>query len=242
MVVLLLDSNFSEATLQVGGDLDLRNVGAKVWPRVVAMCKAERLRLYHLTIETLDGAQGLSFTRALELEWATKIRSLSPVFQLGELTSLSVFDFPKLEDLNGIESLTHLKELNLSGSRGSLNPRLRIQSLEPVTRLRALSSLSLTNAVLGDDDLTVLSRCTELRRLRLSNQFDRAQVAHLANRLNPQLEAPLMAYLDTNIPCGVCGRPKVMITGRGMPILCPACNQAKFERFSDQFHALAAGA
>lgn len=240
MEILLLDRPFPEQRLAEAAKLDLRNIGPSVWPKIVSRCRASHLRLYHLTLSSLGGLGALTHTHHLELEWATKVEELSPVFRLGSrLSSLSVFDFPKLRDLAGIEALTELTELNLSGSRSSLTPPLRLASLEPIARLGKLATLSLANARLDDDDITVLARCKSLRRLQLSNQFDRAQVAFLAKRLNPQLDEPLTAFRQTHLPCKTCGTHQCMITGRRMPILCPVCDQAKFAGLASEFESAA---
>jgi len=54
----------------------LRNVSAGVWPRVISHCKARDVRLYHITLQSLDGTQRLSAAEKLTLEWANKIADL----------------------------------------------------------------------------------------------------------------------------------------------------------------------
>lgn len=242
MVVLLLDKTYSVQQLSESLELDLRNVGIKVWPKVVSNCRASTLRLYHITLSDLDGIETLTATKTLELEWATKIETLLPVFQMRELESLSIYDFPKVKNLDGIEELSKLRELNLSGSRGALTPKLSIQSIAPVSKIPNLTSLSLTNAVLEDDDITKLARCSQLRHLKLSNQFDRAQVAYLAKHLNEQLVEPLSSHIASNIKCKTCNGNQTMLIGRRMPMLCQACNDKQFTRYVDEFNQLVGSA
>lgn len=236
--MFLLDRPFSEAQLAESAQLDLRDVGAKVWPTVLSLSQASDIRLYHLTLPSLEGIERLKGAKRLTLEWASKITDLKPVFKLGALTGLSISDFPKLKHLDGIELLSELTELNLSGSRGATTPPLRLASIEPVTRLPRLATFSLVNAKLDDDDIAVLARCSGLRHLRLSNQFERAQVAFLASRLNPQLAEPLTAYYDTNLKCETCNGHKAMFIGRRMPILCRSCDAVQFERRVSEFERL----
>jgi hypothetical protein len=242
MVMLLLDKTYSEQQLSESLELDLRNIGPKVWPKVVSNCKASNLRLYHITLGDLDGIESLTATRTLELEWATKIETVSPVFQMRELEVLSIYDFPKVKNLNGIEELAKLKELNLSGSRGALTPKLCIESIAPVSKIPHLTSLSLTNATLEDDDVTILAKCTQLRHLKLSNQFDRSQVAYLAKHLNEQLVEPLTSHIGSNIKCKTCNGNQSMFIGRRMPMLCQACNDKQFTRYVDEFNQLVGSA
>jgi hypothetical protein len=238
MTMLLLDRPFSEVQLAESEVLDLRNVGAKVWPTVLSICRASDLRLYHLTMPSLEGIERLISAKRLTLEWASKISDLNPVLKLRELTSLSIFDFPKLRHLDGIEALTDLNELQLSGSRGAITPPLRLASIEPVTRIPSLAKFSLANAKLDDDDVTALARCSSLKHLQLSNQFERAQVAFLAKRLNPQLAEPLAAFFDTNLKCEKCNGHKIMFVGRRMPVLCRSCDSVRFEKYVSEFERL----
>ncbi|WP_221229657.1 hypothetical protein [Niveibacterium umoris] len=236
--MLLLDRPFEQTLLNTEAELDLRNVGSKVWPTVLSVCRTSDLRLYHITLESLEGIEKLVSLSRLAMEWATKILDIAPIFRLGGLTALSVFDFSKLRQLDGIESLTELVELNLSGSRGSLTPRLKLLSVKPIVKLDRLTSFSLTNAQLADDDITVLARCKNLRHLHLSNQFDRRQFAYLAKHLNGQLLEPLSAFSETNLKCEQCGGKKSMFTGRKMPFLCRSCDSSRFDRYLAEYERL----
>ncbi|KIQ02633.1 MULTISPECIES: internalin G [Pseudomonas] len=238
-MILLLDSAFSEQQLEGSAELDLRNISIKVWPTLLSKCTATNLRLYHLKLSSLEGIDSLINTRELALEWATKIESLMPVFKLQNLTHLSVSDFPKLRNIDGIHELHELVELNLSGNLGGGSSPLRLSSIEPVSQLPKLTKLSLLNIKLETNDITSLARCSQLRNLRLSNQFERSQVAFLASRLNEQLIEPLTAYTDTHINCEKCNGLKSMFTGRRMPFLCRLCDTARFEKLTREFKQMA---
>jgi hypothetical protein len=238
VTTLLLDREFTDEALRAASTADLRNVGTAAWPRVIAHCKAPEVGLYHITLQSLDGIQRLTATEMLTLEWANKITNLTPVYQMAQLTSLALIDLPKLPNIEGIEVLSALTELFLSGNRGSLTPPLRLASLEPVTRLPLLSSFTLGNAKLGDDDISVLSRCKNLRSLDLSNKFERGQFACLAKHLNPQLADPITGYVSTKLSCEKSGGKKAMFRGRRMPFLCADCDGEKFRKLEDEFAAL----
>jgi len=237
--MLLLDREFSDTQLHaLSSEADLRNIGKNVWPRVLSHCRADELRLYHITLPSLDGIERLTSTRKLNLEWATKIDEVSPVFRMTNLTSLSIFDFPKLKNLSGIEALTKLLEFQLSGSRGATTPALRLTSIKPVVELPNLVSFSLQNAKIDDDDVTCLADCKTLRSLILSNQFEKGQIAYLAKRLNSQLEKPLSSRFESSSFCASCGKPKHMFVGRKMPILCSGCDAARFQKLDEEFDRL----
>ncbi len=238
MVTLLLDRPFDDAEFNGAAELDLRNIGPKVWPRVLAGCRSKALRLYHVTLPSLEGIERLDSVEDLAIEWVPKLTDLSPVFKLRGLTSLSVFDVPKVRHLDGIEELTGLTSLKLSGNRGSLTPKMQLSTLEPVTRIPGLTRFSLTNARLDDDDITVLARCSKLEHLHLSSQFERGQRAFLAKRLNHQLAEPITAGFGTNIECSKCHGGKFIFSGRRMPILCPSCDRARYEKHLAEFERL----
>lgn len=236
-MMLCLDGQFSEQELSESVELDLRNVSANIWPTLLSRCKANELRLYNLKLASLEGIDRLTNTRRLTLEWAKKIETLEPVSGLSGLTYLAIGDFPRLRQLDGLEKLSELTELRLSGSQGGGSP-LRLESIEPVTRISKLTRLSLANVKFEVDDITSLVRCTYLRHLSLTNQFDRSQVAFLASRLNKQLVEPLTAYVKTHLRCMKCSSLTSMFTGRRMPLLCPACDAPRFEKLTRQFEQM----
>jgi hypothetical protein len=237
-MMILVNQPFSDQALAENPSLDLRNIGTSVWPRVLRSCRAQDLTLYHITLNSLDGIEVLSETKQLTLEWATRIEQLDSVFRLPYLSRLTVYDFPRLRTLAGIERLKDLTELHLSGNRGSLNPPLRLTTLAPVTLIPNLTAFSLANARLDDDDIACLSKCSRLRNLWLAKNFDRRQFAFLAKRLNPQLEVPIKAYVATSLQCEHCGGRKVRFLGRRMPFLCPTCDEAKFQELDREFERL----
>lgn len=236
--MILVNRTFSDGALSDHAALDLRNIGTAAWPRILRSCRARHLRLYHITLKSLDGIEGLCETNELVLEWANKIEQLDPVFRLRHLTKLSVYDFPKLTALTGIEQLGELTELNLSGSRGAMVPPLRLSTIKPVTHIPNLTSFSLANARIADDDIACLAKCSALRHLHLSPGFDRSQFALLAKRLNGQLETPIVAYMASSLKCKQCGGTKAMFYGRRMPPLCRTCEEAKFQKLLGEFETL----
>lgn len=238
MDMVLLDRPFEDAQIRTRESLDLRNIGPKVWPKVLSECQSSNLRLYNLTIPSLEGIEKLRGVKKLTIEWAPKIEDLVPLFQMRGLTHLSIINAAKVRKLDGVERLAKLLELNLSGSRGSLTPKLRLASLEPVTRVPKLARFSLANARLEDDDISVLVRCKRLQHLDLSNQFDRAQFAYLAKHMNRRLKEPVASYRETLLKCEQCGANKYMITGKRMPILCRSCKGVEFEKRLSKFEAL----
>ncbi|KAA6461796.1 leucine-rich repeat domain-containing protein [Acidobacteria bacterium AB60] len=238
-ITALMDRGFSPDIFREQGALDLRNVGDEAWRVIVASCRAKDLRLYHLLVGSLSGIEQLTSTLALEIVWANRLTDIEPVFKMHWLERLSLSDFPNLHSIDGIESLEGLVELHLSGNLGSLHPPLRLQSVKPISHLSKLEKLELSNIRLQDRDISLVgSSFPNLRRLRLSNEFEREQFAFLAKKLNAQLETPIEAYAELNASCRECGGPQYLFKGRRMPLLCRNCDHARFEKYLRAFEQM----
>ena len=205
----------------------------------MSCCVASELRLYNLTIRSLVGIDRLRTTFRLGIVWANRLANIAPIFQMSWLESLSLSDLPQLRSIEGIEALQNLTEIHLSGNLGSLHPPLRLDSVTSIGKLPRIERLELRNLHLENDDISfVASAFPNLRTLRLSNKFDRAQFAYLAKRLNAQLDEPISAFAKLNISCRKCGGALYRFTGRRMPALCTFCDRDRFERLSRQFDEL----
>jgi len=238
--MVLMDRDYQRDTIREAAALDLRNVKASSWEVILSTCKASDLRLYHIMIESVEGIERLQRTSRLSMEWANKIKEITPVFQMVWLTYLFISDFPRLTNIKGIEALQQLTELYLTGNRGSLNPPLQMASLEPIASLTSLEILTLSNIRLENEDITFLASLPKLRELYLSNRFERKQFAYLAKRLNPQLDTPISASTMAKMPCSKCGQSRFMFTGTRMPFLCKICDAEKFRKLTLQFEDLMA--
>ena len=238
-VVILMDRDFTSEAVGQQGSLDLRNISDDSWKAVVSCCVASELRLYHLTLRSLVGIDRLRTTFRLGIVWANKLANVAPIFQMSWLQSLSLSDLPQLRSIEGIEALQNLTEVHLSGNLGALHPPLRLESVSSISKLPRLERLELLNLRLESDDISfVASAFPNLRTLMLSNEFDRAQFAYLAKKLNAQLEKPISACAKLNISCRECGGALYRFTGRRMPVLCTLCDRDRFERLLRQFDEL----
>lgn len=238
MAMLLLDKEFDAAAIPDAEELDIRNIGERDWEIVLRARRVARLSLYHITSLALPNLGTLTSVRSLSMNWATKVANIEPVFRMTGLTSLAISDFPKLQCIDGIGQLSGLNELHLSGNLGSLSPPLSLESIGPAADLPFLEVFSLRNARLADDDIAILSRCRRLRRLELSNQFEKRQFAYLAKCLNHQLDEPIRAHHDTGMGCGTCGRNMQRVTGRRGGFLCGACDSKRLQKAEAEFAAL----
>ncbi|PUA28860.1 MAG: hypothetical protein B0W54_10625 [Cellvibrio sp. 79] len=236
-MIVLLDRDFSPEHLANPETIDLRNITKKTWPIVIEKCRAINTRLYNIKLETLEGIQHLKSTQQLTLEWATKISDLSPIFEMYQLTHLNISDFPKAPSICGISKLTNIEQLTLGGS-STLGKPLHLVTIEELAKLPNLNTLYIFNTKLENDDISILAECKNLKKLTISNQFEKKQYAYLAKKLNIQLQTPIVAAKQASSTCGKCGQKKYMLTGRKMPFLCSDCDKKKFEKLTNDFHEM----
>jgi hypothetical protein len=236
-VMMMMDGKFSLETLSTEDSLDLRAIGDKGWKAITESCTAADLKLYYLKIRSLAGIERLRRTIKLHVEYANKVEDISPLFAMHWLESLTVYDFRLIRRLDGIEALEGLKELQLSGNRGSMNPPLKLESVRPIASLKNLEKLEITNIRLEDRDISfIASAFPRLRSLRLSGmEFERAQLAYLAKRLNPQLDEPQVGSWEMKATPCKCGQNFHVFMGRRMGKLCPACDEKKFKKLVEEF-------
>ena len=236
-VLVMMDQKFSPEDLTKHDSLDLRAIGPKAWETIVASCTATELRLYYLKIQSLAGAERLRNTLQLNIEYANKVEDISPLFKMRWLTKLFVSDFPRIRRIDGIEALEDLRQLRLSGNRGSMNPPLRLETVRPIASLRKLEDLEITNIRLEEKDISFIADSfPNLRSLRLSwKEFERAQFAYLAKRLNAQLDEPVVGSREMQSALCKCGSKLHLFCGRRMGMLCPVCNAKKFQKLTEEF-------
>ncbi|HUF28910.1 MAG TPA: hypothetical protein VMM18_18155 [Gemmatimonadaceae bacterium] len=171
----------------------------------------------------------------LVLDGATALVDLSFLAGLPRLRTLYVHDARRL-DLESLAPLPRLAALHLAG--GPCTP-LRIATLAPLSRLTLLRHLALENVRSADGLLRPLAALTRLRELHLPNSFDVDECARLAGALPhargtvaTPFYAESTAHAGTELffRCDLCGRTRVLLTGRPTALLCPECDSAKVIR------------
>ena len=190
-------------------------------------------QLKQLTDVSLGGAPKLEH---LMLSWAPKLVDLSFLTGLPALRTIYLEDMKRL-DLTTLPDLPHVTGLHIGGGMWS---KLEFESLEPIMRLPGLRYLRLSNARPIDGRLEPLSRLQHLRELDLPNFFELEEVARLSGAL-PDVKSntltPVFAPVqggaipaDSPYRCERCGGRKQMMTGKPASLLCPMCDEKKFQR------------
>ena len=86
------------------------------------------LYIYEMRVEDLSNIASLKGLQVLALEWNTKAHELWDLSKNKSLKSLSIKDFPKL---NNIESLEQSKRMELLDLSGSDSNSLKLGNLPP---------------------------------------------------------------------------------------------------------------
>ena len=164
------------------------------------------------------------------LSWAPQLVDLSFLQDLPALRTIYLEDMKRV-DLTTLPSLPEVTGFHLGGGMWST---LKIQSLEPLTRLPRLRYLCLSNVRPVDAQLRSLSELRELRDLYLPNFFELEEVARLAGALPNVVSdtlTPVFARWQGDLPasapyrCVRCGGTREMMTGKPASLLCPHATQ-----------------
>jgi len=203
-----------------------------------ACAKAPRLRaIYVCHFKRLSDIQlaGAPSVEHLMLGWAPQLVDLGFLRELPALRTIYLEDMKRV-DLATLPELPNVTRLHLGGGMWST---LKVESLEPLTRLPQLRYVRLSNARPNDGRLRPLATLRELRELYLPNFFELEEVARLAgalphvasNTLTPVF-APWEGGLPRSAPyvCPRCGGGRDMMTGKPASLLCPVCDAAKYQR------------
>lgn len=217
----------------------------RLWCRVSqplfeAACSLKQLQVLQIKwsgIQRLDAIASLPQLTALSLGSSTQVESVEPLSQLSELRVLEIENLKRISDFAPLAKLRKLQSLAVTGSMWS---RQTIGSLEPFATMTWLSELYIDTAQV--DSLRPLASLTGLRELGLGGRLPYQEYAWLSARLPDttcRWFAPYYALKDSGIGyCKGCGGDSmVMLTGKGKPSLCLACDKPQVEKHVALFRA-----
>jgi hypothetical protein len=172
----------------------------------------------------VDGAPSLEH---LVISWATRVVDISFLSTLPALRTLVIDDLKRL-DLNTLPELPNLLGISLGGG---INSTMRVESLQPLTRLPGLRYLNIYSLRSNDRSLKPLASLKHLRELKMPNYFPMQELARLAGAL-PNTTGPALTpfFSSTPVGCPTCHRPCQMMTGTPALKLCLRCDTEKLDR------------
>ncbi|MEQ1776859.1 MAG: leucine-rich repeat domain-containing protein [Burkholderiales bacterium] len=206
-------------------------VSDKEFPKLANLLDVELLQFYELRVSDLTPLSKINRLRHLTVRWNTKLTDLREIGRLSNLESLLLIDTPKVRDLSPLQNLVELRALEYSGGIWNRNVAT---TLEPISQLKKLEELELTNLRVEDGGLRPLAKCQNLQALGVSNQFDTEDYAFLSVVL-PQVKcrafAPWVAVNHTN---GI----DTMIVGKRKPFLNSKTDAQKIANYEAAFRKL----
>ena len=221
-----------------------------VWSHVTqplfdAICEVTSLEVLHLkwsNVRHLDAIRGLRTLKALSIGSSTRVESITPLGDLPSLELLEIENFKRISDFSPLLKLHSLRDLSVTGSMWS---KQAVASLQPFAEMTWLTSLCVdTSSVSSIRELAAL---TNLESLGVGGRLPYAEYAWLAAKLPNTVCQWFQPYLDLAdsgySPCKSCGKASmVMVTGKGKPVLCRHCDEAKLAKHVSQFEQARAAA
>jgi len=189
------------------------------------------LTIYEVRCTDLSGLNSLTSLEKLELEWNTKIEKLWDMSKLTSLRTLSVTDFTKLTDISEISEMTWLENLEISGG---INNKLSLKSVRPLSRLKHLKSLDLSNVEINDESsILPLVNLKQLEKLNIPNRFPTEEIARLSVELPNTKCQFFVPYVKANFGDG----KDIMLVGKGKPRLSSKKDKGRIEKYIAEFEA-----
>jgi hypothetical protein len=150
---------------------------------ISALKDLEVLYMEKVTAVDLSAVNTLPSLRSLSVIDAPKMLDLSWLPMQPTLRSLAIVNAKEVHDLAPLAQLTHLTAL---GIEGSMWTPMRVSSLQPISQLRQLQFLSMTNLRVKDQSLRPLLALPALRVLHCAKFFPLEEFSRLAVA-NPRL-------------------------------------------------------
>lgn len=198
----------------------------------------ECLQIKWSNLRRLDAIEALQALRYLHIGSSTKVESIAPLASLGQLRLLEIENFKLVSDFSPLLTLTGLESLVVTGS---LWTRQDVGSLDVFARMTWLKHLAIDTTRVGS--LRPLAALTGLGTLDLGGRLPMAEYAWLSAKL-PDTHCrwfrPWLDLAGSGIGrCATCGQDsKVMLTGKGTPVLCSTCDRAKLDKHAAAFDAV----
>lgn len=155
--------------------------------------------------------------------------------ELSSLETLEIENFKLITDFSPLIKLRSLRDLSVSGSMWS---RQAISSLEPFAKMTWLTSLGLDTSSVKS--IRQLSTLVNLKTLWVGGRLPYEEYAWLSTKLPNTRCRWFKPYIELSdpgdLPCRSCGeRSMIMVTGKGKPVLCMRCDEAKLSKHVQLF-------
>jgi len=135
-------------------------------------------------IKDISNLKKLKNLRYLRIGSSASVESIDVLSEMAQLNVLEIENFKKIRDLSPIKSLNQLEGLAVEGSIWTTQ---YIESLKPLSELKKLKYLFLTNIRTGDKTIKPLAKMKSLQHIRTSYHWSKSEFKLLRDSL-PELQ------------------------------------------------------
>jgi len=210
--------------------LELIREKSRDFPKIENPLDFTEIKIWHCRYQSLNKIS--DFQNAENIEIATyPDASLEFIGKLSKVKSLKIIHLPRVNDISPLSKLESLETLYLA-ILPSWDKLQHIASLNPLSRLRNLHSLSLHGIFVDDGSLQPLHSCPLLNEFHSGNLFSMQELLNL-KAVKPEIKGTFFDPI-VELPyshCSKCGSLKVIMSGIiKYAIQCPKCNNKRVER------------
>ena len=191
-------------------------------------------------VADLSPLEDLPQLRLVSFYWNQRATRLWDLRKTPQLTGLHLYNFTRLHDLSDLAAATSLIELEVGDSVWDTSV---FDSLEPLSRLTNLRSLTLSAKKITDGRVEPLAALQKLTSLTFSaKQFTTEQVAWLRAHLPASLQSEALEPLRRfSPPLQGSSKPvDALLVGRRKPFLNSVDDHARIATHIERFEALVA--
>ncbi|MED4285268.1 leucine-rich repeat domain-containing protein [Priestia megaterium] len=210
----------------------LSYVNQKEFNLIIKLINPKMLYIYDVKVSDLSPLEGLTNIEILDIEWNTKVTKLWDISRNKELKALYIKDFSKLHDISQITGGYNINILTLAG--GNSKP-LKLDTLKELADLKHLEYLGLSNIKVLDQSLDPITELKQLKELSISNQFPTEEYAKLSAKLPHTKCEKFKAYTFLGSP--IDGK-NVMVVGKRKPLLSTREDKIRLQEYVERFKAL----
>jgi hypothetical protein len=185
-------------------------------------------------ITDLSPLEDLPRLRLVDIFWNQRATRLWDLSRNPDLVGLRFNDFTRLHDLDNLPAAASLLELEFGDAIWSTST---YESLEPLTALRSLRSLSFNPKRIDDGRIEPVGELTGLEELDIpTNMFTTQQFAWLRSRLPDTVKSDVLGPVIEVRPFEEGGKVKdVLLVGKRKPFLSSVADQGHIKKHVDEF-------
>lgn len=208
-------------------------INEKLFPRFCEHVRVDSVHFYEMRVEDLGPLVQLQGLSHLAIRWNTKAKDISFLEGMASLRALILEDTPKIKNLSPLASLPNLSALMFSGGIWNKN---RAETLAPIGSLGELRELVLANLQVRSGGLRPIGNCRGLKSLKVSNQFPTEDYAYLSVVL-PDTHCELFAPFVSR-GSGRIGDKDIMVVGKRKPFLNSTDDADRLAKYEAAFRDL----